>query len=157
MTNRRLACAAAAVGLALAGCGSSSSDGTSSLRAFRSSFAAAKRQLDSISVDLHSAITHAGRKTDAQLAPTLSALASRAEKEASALEQLYPPTRYNTRLRALGSALDAVGVNLSNLSAAAAEHNRPAAESATKALRADAATLKLADATVSKSLGLPAG
>src|ERR1022692_4652771 len=99
MTNRRLACAAAAVGLALAGCGSgSSSDGTSSLRAFRSSFAAAKRQLDSISDDLRSAITHAGTKADAQLAPTFSALASRAEQEASALEQLYPPTRYNTRL-----------------------------------------------------------
>jgi uncharacterized protein YukE len=158
MTTRSLACAAAAVGLALAGCGSSGSGtGTSSLSAFRSSFAVAKRQLDALGVDLDSAVTHAGQKTDAELASQVSTLASRAEREASALESLNPPTRYNTALRALASALDTVGGDLSSIATAAAGHNAPAARSATKALLADAADVKLADARVSKALGLSAG
>jgi hypothetical protein len=155
MTNRRLACAVVAVGLVLGACGSTS-EGTSSLRAFRSSFAAAMRQLRSINVELGSAIARAGTRTDPRLAPTLSALAGRAEQEASALGQLSPPARYNSRLRALGSALIAVGFDLSTLSTAAAERERSAAESATKKLRANAVDLRLAEMTVSTSLGLPA-
>jgi hypothetical protein len=158
MTNRSLACAAATVGFALGGCGSTStSAGTSSLHVFRLSFAAAQHQLHSISVDLGFTVTHAGINADVQRATQLSALAFRAEREASALEELDPPTQYNTRLRALGSTLDAVAADLMNISTAATEHNAPATESATHALRVDAANVKSADATESKSLGLPAG
>ena len=163
MTHRRLACAGAAVGLALAACGSSgSSAGTASLRAFRSSFATGQRELRAFSVALDSAITRGGIRSEAQRATPqratlLGALAARAEREASALEGLNPPTQYNTRLRVLGSALDAVAGDLSNISTAVTDHNASATESATRALRTDAANVRSADATVSKSLGLPAG
>jgi hypothetical protein len=157
MINRRLACAAA-LSLALVGCDSAGpSPGTSSLRVFRSHFSAAEVQLHLISADLESAITHAETATDAQVTPAFSALASRVEHESGALEQLNPPARYNTRLRALASALDAVASDLGEISAAAAAHDARGARSATKALRQDAGNVKSAEITVSESPGVRGG
>ncbi len=154
----RLVCASVASALVVAGCGSSSSSGaTSSLGAFTSSFSAARPELHSISVELSSAITEAARNTGAQSATRFSDLAERAAQEASALEALNPPARFNTELRALGSALEVTSADLSQMASAATQHDHAAAEATTGSLRQDAANLKGTEMRVSGSLGLPAG
>lgn len=146
-----------AIAFALAGCGSRGPSGTSSLSAFKSSFSADKPQLRSVAVALDAAIAQVAGKPGAQSATQLSALASRAQQQASALEALNPPTRFNTELRALGSALEVTAADLGQISAGASQHNARASRSAVEALRTDAANVHSTETRVSQSLGLPPG
>lgn len=152
MSRYRPACALVALGVILGGCGAS---GSSS--AFRSSYAAAEPGLRSIEVALEGAVTSARESFDAQLTSRWQALAARAAQEGTALVGLDHPPRYNTRLRALGSTLEAAARDLGGMTAAAASHSPAATAAATRALQTDAAQVSAVEATLAGSLGLPGG
>jgi hypothetical protein len=145
--------AATAAGLALAGCGGSSGP---SLSTFKSGYSADKTQFRKLGTDLGSEITGAKQKTDAELATELGALAARAKQQASQLSKLNPPSKYKTELSSLVTGFNAVGSDLTVIAAAAAKHDAATAGSTTKTLLRDAATVKTADTSLTKALGLPA-
>lgn len=163
MSLRRVVCAVTAAGLVLSGCGGSGSSaaGTSSRAAFRQAFVAAQPTLRSIAAGLVAATAAgeigAGRSVTAKQATRRSALAAAAEQEASRLEQLAPPPRYNTELRALGSTLNAAAVDLGAMSTAVAGREAAAVTRAARSVRADAADVRSTEARVAGSLGLASG
>jgi hypothetical protein len=143
----------AAAALATAGCGTGAQTGAGSLR---SSFTGQRARVNLIVTDLGTTLTRAGPRPDALLSNEFSALGSRAGQEAAAIEELGHPPAYNTRLRDLRSALVAVANGLGHLSTAATEHQLGAARAQMRALRADAAQVRGAEATLARDLGLSA-
>ncbi|MFZ0041061.1 MAG: hypothetical protein WAK93_07130 [Solirubrobacteraceae bacterium] len=152
----KLICAAVALCLALAACGgsSSSSSSTASLSAFKSKFATDQTQFRQFGTQLGSSIAAAGSKTDATLASEFAKLSSTAKSQATALSNLNPPAKYKPTVDRLASAFNAIAADLSSISSAASKHDASAAETATKKLVGDAATVKSADTALSKPLGL---
>jgi hypothetical protein len=151
--RRLIAIALLALGLAPAGCGSSAP----SLKAFKSGFTTNKASFRLLGLDLQRAIGTAQTKTNAQLATELSALAKRADAQASALAKLNPPSRYQSDLRKLESAFRAVGADLSRMTTAATQRDAAGARAGTEALLQDAAKVKTSDDAISSGLHLPAG
>jgi hypothetical protein len=138
--------------MVLTGCGGGSSAG-----AFRGSYAAAEPGLRSIEAGLEAAAASARGPVDRQAANRLQTLAARASQEGITLVDLNHPSRYNTRLRALGSTLEATARDLGNITAAASAHRLAAKAAATRALGVDAADVSSAGALMAGSLGLSAG
>ena len=158
MNRRALACALALAGLAAGGCGGgSAAGGTSGAGSFRHAFAAAQPQLHSIVTGLDAAAATVAARSTAGLADRLNALAGRAQQEASTLEQLGPPPRYNTRLRDVGAALNAAAAELDSAYGAATGHSAAAARAAAAAVRADAAAVGSTATAVATVLSLPTG
>ena len=143
------------VGLALTGCGGSSSS-TPSLSAFKSGFAADKVQFRRLGTDLQTEITGAASKTDAQLAGELSTLSGRAKQQAAQLAKLSPPDKYKTGLNQLVANFNSVSTDLNTMSVAAGKHEVSAAKAATKTLLQDAAKVKASDTALTSALHLPA-
>jgi hypothetical protein len=143
--------------LGAGGCGGGSAvTGTSSAGAFRHAFASAEKQLRPIVAGLDAAAVKLdGRRTNG-LAERLNDLAARAQREASALEQLGPPPRDNTALRDVGAALNAAAADLTSYSAEPAGRDPAAARAAATHVRADAAAIASTAGRVASVLGLPA-
>jgi hypothetical protein len=154
--NRTLACAAVLAGIAAAGCGSSHTSTTTSQVSFKNGFATSQTEFRRLGTDIAKDITGAGNKTDAALATEFDELATRADQQAAQLNSLHIPARYKTRVAKMVTGFHAVKDDLSNISTAAKNHNASNAEAATRSLLTDAATVKTADVTLSKALGLPA-
>lgn len=108
--------------------------------------------MNSIATALQSVLVTAGSQPDALVVGGYDALAGRAERLAASVEGLDHPPRLNTRLRDLGSALNAVAVGLGHLSTAAGEHHRTAVRVALATLRADAQAVRQADAALADAL-----
>ncbi|MGZ4167458.1 MAG: hypothetical protein ACXVRW_00865 [Solirubrobacteraceae bacterium] len=157
MINRRSVCAMALVaGIAAAGCGSSGKSSTTSQVSFKNGFATSQRDFRQLGTDIAKDITGAGNKTDAAIAGEFAKLAKRADQQAAQLDALHVPARYKTQVAKLFTGFHAVENDLSNISTAAAHHNASNAEAATRELLRDAAAIKTADVSLSKSLGLQA-
>jgi hypothetical protein len=160
-TRRGLACAVVLAGvtaLAAGGCGGgSAATGTSSASSFRHAFAAADKQLRPIVVALDAAaVTVNARRTNG-LAERLNGLAAQAQQQASALEQLGPPPRYNTALRDIGAALNGAAADLTIYAADAGGRDPGAARVAAARMRSDAAAISSTGNRLAMALGLPAG
>jgi hypothetical protein len=140
--------------LAVAGCGGSSAP---SLSAFKAGFKTDKATFRQLGLDLQKAITGAQAKTDAQLATEISALASRASAQASAIAKLNPPAKYKADAHQLAAGFRAVSADLSAIAHAAVKHDAATAKSATVTLLHDAAKVKTSDDAITKGLGLPPG
>jgi hypothetical protein len=145
------------VSLGATGCGSgtSSSSTTASLAGFKTGFAAGQKEFRRLGTDIAQDITGAGNKTDAELATEFSALATRADRQASQLAALRAPARYAQRMTSLVSGFHLIKADLAKIATAAKTHNASSAEKATRALLADAVKIKSADTSLSKDLGLP--
>jgi hypothetical protein len=162
MSRRWVAGAVAAAGVVLAGCGSGGSGSAPILSqtSFRHAYVAAQPALQSISAGLTAAAAssgvRAGRAGAAAQSDRRTALAAHAEQEASALEQLGPPPRYNTEVRDISSALNLSASNLDAMSSAVAARDARAVTGAAASLRADAVDVRTVAARLAGSLGLAA-
>ena len=145
---RASALTAALTAIAIAGCGSSAP----SLSAFKSGFEADRAQFRKLGQDLEATIGDAKNKTDAQLAAELEPLATRARQQGAQLAELKPPASYKTNLNKLITGFDAMAVDLKRIAAAATQNNAQAASTATRALVADATTIKAADLAIADGL-----
>jgi hypothetical protein len=156
VTPGRLVCAVAvAASVAVAGCGSSKSSSSASKVDFKTGFATSQTEFRELGTDIAKDITGAGSKTDAQLAKEFDGLATRAGQQASQLAALDAPATYGKRVTRLVAGFHAIKGDLSKISTAATDHDASGAEGATRALLTDAATIKTADTSLSKDLGLP--
>jgi hypothetical protein len=149
--NRKFA-GALAIALTLAGCGGGSGP---SRAAFKRDFAASQKQFRQLGTTIVSEIRGAGAKTDATLASDFHALAAQARRQASALLTLKSPAQYKRNVATMVTGFHALGGDLSKIAGAATKHDPTTARAATNAMLADAAKIKSADSSVSKSLGLP--
>jgi hypothetical protein len=145
----RSACAAAAAGLILAGCGTASREA-----AFRSGYLAARPRVQAIIAQVRSTAATAAGRLDVLLAGQFTKLGSRSASEAYAVAALAPPVRYNTRVRDLGSALLRTAEDLDHLATATAQQNTRAVATVIRALRSDARTVRLTEVAVADALGL---
>lgn len=154
--------AVAAAAVLLAGCGSGASAGSGSAgllsqTRFRHAYVTAESTLRSISAALAAAgassHVRAGGPGAGAHAAGRAALATRAEQEASALEQLGPPPRYNTEVRDIASALNVSASDLDAMSTAVAARDVRAVTGAAGSLRADAVDIRIAAARLAGSLG----
>jgi hypothetical protein len=136
------------------GCASSSAAGSASVSGFRSSFAADRPRLHLLEADLSSELLGFRGMTSAHLGQQAYTLAVTAQDDANAITGLDAPTRYNTRVRDLRAALIALVNDLSAVSTATADHNRPATASALSTVRTDAGDLAAVDGGLSQALGL---
>jgi hypothetical protein len=155
MTARRRTGLTAAAGLALVACGGTApSNNPAPLRA---AFSAQRARVNGIVTELGTTLTRAGPRPDALLSDEFSALGARAEQEASVIDGLGHPPRYNTRLRDLDHALVAIANGLGDLSRAATEQQTAAARTEISALRRDGAQVRGTESTLARALALSSG
>jgi hypothetical protein len=140
---------------AIAGCGSGKSSSSTSHVDFKTGFATSQKEFRKLGTDIAKDIKGAGAKTDAELAKEFSALAKRADQQATQLAALNAPATYTKRVTSLVAGFHAIKTDLSKISSAATEHDASSAETATRSLLVDAAKIKTADTSLSKALGLP--
>jgi len=145
---RATALTAALTAIAIAGCGSSAPG----LSAFKSGFETDRAQFRKLGQDLEATIGDAKNKTDAQLAAELEPLATRANHQGAQLAKLKPPASYESNLDKLITGFDAIAVDLKRIATAATQNNAQAASAATRALVADATTVKAADLAIAGAL-----
>lgn len=151
MTRAGLAGRALATGLAavaIAACGSSAP----STSAFKTGFQADRAQFRQLGLALESAISGARTKTDAELAGELRPLATRAREQATQLAALKPPASYKANVAKLIAGFDAISRDLKQIANAASANDAQAASSATRALVADATSVKAADLAITNEL-----
>lgn len=146
--GRALATGLAAV--AIAACGSSAP----STSAFKTGFEADRSQFRQLGLALESAIGGARTKTDAELAAELRPLATRARAQATQLAHLKPPGRYKANVAKLVAGFNAISRDLKQIATAASANDAQAASSATRALVADATSVKAADLAITGALGV---
>jgi hypothetical protein len=146
--SRAAAVVATLSALAITACGSSAP----SLTAFKSGFEIDRAQFRKLGQDLETTVGGAGNKTDAQLAAELQPLAARAREQAAQLAKLQPPASYKANLDKLVNGFDAIAVDLTRIAAAATTNDAQAADAATRALVADATTVKTADLAIANRL-----
>jgi hypothetical protein len=144
---------AAIAGLAGCGGGGGQTNASASLTA---ALNGQRARVNGIVTDLRTTLASAGPRPDALMANQFAALATRAEQEAAAIEQLGHPPGDNTRLRDIGSALVAVANGLGHLSTAATEHQVTTVRTEIRTLRADATAVGQTFTSVVRSLG-PSG
>lgn len=136
--------------LALAACGSSGP----SLTDFKKGFAADKAAFSAIGNDVGVAVRTAPKKTNAELATEFSVLASRAAQQQTNLQALQPPSTYRHDLTALIGDFTPVISDLTAIAAAARSDNAKAAETSAASLVRHSVTLKAADVSLSRALGI---
>ena len=142
--------------MAVAGCGSGKSSSSTSQVDFKTGFAASQKAFAVLVTDIAKDITGAGSKTDAQLAKEFRGLATRADQQASQLAALTAPAKYTKRMTNDGRRLPRDEERpVHDLHRGHPARRAQGAETATRALLADAAKIKTADTSVSKDLGLP--
>jgi hypothetical protein len=139
----------------MAGCGSGKSSSSTSQVAFKAGFATSQKEFRKLGTDIAKDITGAGAKTDADLAKEFTALATRAEHQSSQLAALQAPPKYSKRVTSLVAGFHAMKADLAKIATAATDHDASSAEAATRSLLSAAATIKTADVSLSKALGLP--
>jgi hypothetical protein len=147
--------------LALAGCGGSSSSGTTSTSsepstsAFTSAFKVQKAKLKALGEAVGAGVTGAAHKTDAELTAEFKILASRATELSGALGQLEAPAKFRGDLATLQSSLTQVAGTLHSIEAAAAAHDAGAAKAGGEAIVAEAEQVKSDDNALSSKLSIP--
>jgi hypothetical protein len=155
----RIAVIAAAV--VLAGCGGGSKSATSTPSStihqtgtFNTSFKAVTGQFKQASAAIGQAIQTAGSRTNAQLAATFGALATRWSGVTRELSGLTPPASVTSEFTALDSAAQRVSHDLLRVSAAAGKNDAAAARAATRSLVNDILAAKGAATTIDSKLGI---
>ncbi len=146
---------AAVASIAVAGCGSSKPSSSTRQVEFKTGFVTSQKDFRKLGIDIAKDIRGAGSKTDAELAKEFGGLATRAGQQASELAALKAPAKYAKRVANLVAGFHGIKADLSKISTAATDHDASGAERATRALLTDAATIKTADTSLSKALGLP--
>jgi hypothetical protein len=122
---------------------------------FKQRFAISQAQFRKLGADIVHDITGAGATTDAKLQSQFTGLAAQAHAQAARLSRLTPPASYRRRLSGLVTDFQALGGDLTGISAAAGRHDATSARLAMTTMLRDAAAIKSAAAGLSRSLGLP--
>jgi hypothetical protein len=136
---------------------STSSTGTSaSTSAFKTAFAAQKASFTALGTEFATALNSAGSMSNATLATTFAAISKAVAKQQAALSQIQAPAQYQGQLRQLSGAFGKVAAGLSAIVADAQSGNSAKAKTDTEQVIKDAAAVKSADNSLSKSLGLGA-
>lgn len=171
--------AIAALGLAVAGCGSSKSSSSSSatssaapattssssasvstgsstaagsVAAFKAAFVANQAQLRQVGNDLGKALKGAAKKTDDQLAAEFQSLSVKTKAQATKLSQLSPPAQFKPTLDKLVTYLNSVGDKLQKISTDAKEHNATTAKADTIQLVQQSVLVQSAYTALTKAL-----
>lgn len=135
---------------ALAACGGSSSNPSSS---FKSGYESTANQLKQVSIDIGKEIQQAPKQTDAEVSDAFRGLATRWRNHLSQLQTLKPPSNlaaeFNTVIRAASRA----EADLNGIVAAARTHSASAAEQAAATLVGDVAAAKSASIAITDRLG----
>lgn len=146
----------AAAAVIAAGCGSSSSGSSTnaSPSTFRADFGLVTAQFKQASHAIGLAIEHAPSMTDAQLASTFSALATRWQGAVSKLKGLTPPPSVAAPFQVLSGAATRTEGDLQAIAAAARSHNGSAAKQDGAKLVKDILQAKSAATSITAKLGI---
>jgi hypothetical protein len=156
MLKRSIIAGAIAAAVALAGCGSSSSNSSGpSLSAFKTGFEAQKTSFNQLGADLQKAISTAPSSSNSQIASEFASLATRTTAQSAALRKLKPPAKYSAALSQLASGFDTVAGDMQAISLDSTNNDAIAVKPAAVKLITDSAAVKAADLSLTHRLGLP--
>lgn len=134
--------------LAVSGCGSGAQRDPAAT--FNTDYAAQSADLKAIGDQILAAIRGADRQTDAQVAASFGAIATRAHAGADALAGLTPPGHAASQLAALKAAVDKAAGDLDAITAAARAGDAAAATKASQALVTDSIPIRDARAALDR-------
>ncbi len=138
-----------ALALAVSACGSSDS-GDDAAATFKKDYQAESVTLKAVGDDLGTAISGASGMTDAEVAKTFGALATRAHDSADRLKDLEPTDETKATLTKLENAVEKAAGDLDTITAAARTNNPDAAKTAAAALVTASAPIRDARAELDK-------
>ncbi len=150
---RKTIIAAGALALAFGGCGGSSSP--SPTATFKTQYQPVEAQLKASAQQIGAAIQASAKQTDAQVFTAFQQLATSWQSNVSQLETLKPPSSLAAPFNTLRDSASRAESDLSAIAAAAATHDKSAAEQGGASIVEDILATKAAAVALDKKLGLP--
>jgi hypothetical protein len=150
---RRTALSATVLLAVLAGCGGSSSSGTSTAD-FKKQYAPIDAQLKAAGTELGTAFKNATKKTDAQLAAELDAVTAHLDAATAKLAKLDPPNKVKDDFASARKQFDQVHADLVELTAAVRAHSSPRSKAGAEKTVSDSAVLKPTLNRIRRAVGL---
>jgi hypothetical protein len=141
----------ASAAMAVAGCGSSSSDTTAK---FKSGYDAVRGPLNQTGEQIAQELTKAPKQADSQVESAFQGLAQRWGSQVTQLGKLSPPSDLQSEWNKVVQAGTKVEADLLAVATAAKTHNTSLAQSAGKGLGRNAEALTAAVAPIKAKLGL---